>query len=99
ELEFTEGMQFDRGYMSPYMVTDQERMEAVLEDPYILIYGGKIPKPSGGQRMLCRPRCGARPSRGCSRRSSTRTFIPTASVSGGALGPSGGRAGTPVHRR
>jgi chaperonin GroEL len=42
ELEFTEGMQFDRGYMSPYMVTDQERMEAVLEDPYILIYGGKI---------------------------------------------------------
>ncbi len=42
ELEFTEGMQFDRGYMSPYMVTDQDRMEAVLEDPYILIHGGKI---------------------------------------------------------
>jgi len=42
ELEFTEGMQFDRGYMSPYMVTDQERMEAVLEDPYILVHGGKI---------------------------------------------------------
>ena len=42
ELEFTEGMQFDRGYMSPYMVTDQERMEAVLEDPFILIHGGKI---------------------------------------------------------
>jgi chaperonin GroEL len=42
ELEFTEGMQFDRGYMSPYMVTDPERMEAVLEDPYILIHGGKI---------------------------------------------------------
>src|SRR3989337_81468 len=42
ELEFTEGMQFDRGYMSPYMVTDQERMEAILEDPYILIHGGKI---------------------------------------------------------
>jgi chaperonin GroEL len=42
ELEFTEGMQFDRGYISPYMVTDQDRMEAVLEDPYILIYGGKI---------------------------------------------------------
>jgi chaperonin GroEL len=42
ELEFTEGMQFDRGYISPYMVTDQERMEAVLEDPYILIHGGKI---------------------------------------------------------
>jgi chaperonin GroEL len=42
ELEFTEGMQFDKGYLSPYMVTDQERMEAVLEDPYILIHQGKI---------------------------------------------------------
>jgi chaperonin GroEL len=42
ELEFTEGMQFDRGYMSPYMVTDPERMEAVLEDAYILAHGGKI---------------------------------------------------------
>ncbi len=42
ELEFTEGMQFDRGYMSPYMVTDQDRMEAVLEDCYILAHGGKI---------------------------------------------------------
>ena len=42
ELEFTEGMQFDRGYMSPYMVTDPERMEAILDDPYILAHGGKI---------------------------------------------------------
>ena len=42
ELEFTEGMPFDKGYLSPYMVTDQERMEAVLEDPYILIHQGKI---------------------------------------------------------
>ena len=42
ELEFTEGMQFDKGYISPYMVTDPERMEAVLEDPYILINQGKI---------------------------------------------------------
>src|SRR4030095_14221233 len=42
ELEFTEGMQFDRGYISPYMVTDQDRMEAVLEDPFLLIHGGKI---------------------------------------------------------
>jgi chaperonin GroEL len=42
DLEFTEGMQFDRGYISPYMVTDQDRMEAVLEDPFILIHGGKI---------------------------------------------------------
>ncbi|HEU4944423.1 MAG TPA: chaperonin GroEL [Solirubrobacterales bacterium] len=42
ELEFTEGMQFDKGYISPYMVTDQDRMEAVLEDPYILIANHKI---------------------------------------------------------
>src|SRR5580658_1400056 len=42
DLEFTEGMQFDKGYLSPYMVTDQERMEAVLEDAYVLINQGKI---------------------------------------------------------
>jgi chaperonin GroEL len=42
ELEFTEGMQFDKGYLSPYMITDPERMEAVLEDPYILIANSKI---------------------------------------------------------
>ncbi|GAB3700148.1 chaperonin GroEL [Mariniluteicoccus flavus] len=42
ELEFTEGMQFDKGYLSPYMVTDTERMEAVLDNPYILIHSGKI---------------------------------------------------------
>jgi chaperonin GroEL len=42
ELEFTEGMQFDKGYLSPYFVTDQERMEAVLDDPYVLIANQKI---------------------------------------------------------
>ena len=42
ELEFTEGMQFDKGYLSPYMITDPERMEAVLEDPYILVANSKI---------------------------------------------------------
>ena len=42
ELEFTEGMQFDKGYLSPYMVTDAERMEAVLEDAYVLLHQGKI---------------------------------------------------------
>ena len=42
ELEFTEGMQFDKGYISPYFVTDPERQEAVLEDPYILIANQKI---------------------------------------------------------
>ncbi|MCU1373908.1 MAG: Heat shock protein 60 family chaperone GroEL, partial [Actinomycetia bacterium] len=42
ELEFTEGMQFDKGYLSPYFVSDAERQEAVLEDPYILLVNGKI---------------------------------------------------------
>ncbi len=42
DLEFTEGMQFDKGYLSPYFVTDQERMEAVMDDPYILIANQKI---------------------------------------------------------
>ena len=41
-LEVVEGMQFDRGYVSPYMVTDSERMEAVLDEPYILITDKKI---------------------------------------------------------
>ncbi|MFN8020903.1 MAG: chaperonin GroEL [Acidimicrobiales bacterium] len=42
ELEFTEGMQFDKGYLSPYFVTDAERQEAVLDDPYILLHSAKI---------------------------------------------------------
>ena len=42
ELEFTEGMQFDKGYISPYFITDPDRQEAVLEDPYILIANQKI---------------------------------------------------------
>jgi chaperonin GroEL len=49
ELEFTEGMQFDKGYISPYFVTDQDRMEVVLEDPYILIANSKI---SSAQQLL-----------------------------------------------
>ena len=42
ELEFTEGMQFDKGYLSPYFVTDPERQEAILDEPYILFVNGKI---------------------------------------------------------
>ncbi len=49
DLEFTEGMQFDKGYISPYFVTDAERQEAIIEDPYILLNQGKI---SSVQDML-----------------------------------------------
>ena len=49
ELEFTEGMQFDKGYISPYFISDQERMEAVLDEPYILLVNKKI---SSVQDML-----------------------------------------------
>ena len=42
ELELTEGMRFDKGYISPYFVTDPERMEAVLDDPYVLVLNGKV---------------------------------------------------------
>src|SRR5919107_1014356 len=52
DLEFTEGMQFDKGYISPYMVTDQDRMEAVLEDPYILIANQKIGSVRGMLTVL-----------------------------------------------
>jgi chaperonin GroEL len=49
ELEFTEGMQFDKGYISPYFVSDPERQEAILEDPYLLIVNKKI---SSAQELL-----------------------------------------------
>jgi chaperonin GroEL len=42
DLDFTEGMRFDKGYISPYFVTDTDRMEAALEDPYVLLVGSKI---------------------------------------------------------
>ena len=47
QLEVVEGMQFDRGYLSPYFVTDPERMEVALENPYILIYEKKISLDEG----------------------------------------------------
>src|SRR5205085_3661162 len=49
ELDFVEGMQFDKGYLSPYFVTDPERQEVVLADPYILLVNGKI---SAAQELL-----------------------------------------------
>ena len=61
ELEFTEGMQFDKGYLSPYMITDPERMEAVLEDPFILIANPR----SVRSRISCR--CSSRSSSPASR--------------------------------
>ena len=70
DLEFTEGMQFDKGYLSPYMITDAERMEAVLDDPYVLIANQKIgagqgppPDPGAGH-----PGGAAAPDRGRGRR-------------------------------
>ena len=59
DVETNDGMLFDKGYISPYMVTDSERMEAVLTDPYILVTERKI----GDRRISCR----------CSRRSSSRS--------------------------
>ena len=63
ETEYTEGMQIDRGYISPYFVTNPERMEAELEDPFILITDKKISAvaghPAGAREGRCRA---ARPS-------------------------------------
>ena len=63
ELELTEGMRFDKGYISPYFVTDPERMEAVLDDPYILIVNSKIsrrqgPAPAAGEGHAVRQAAG-----------------------------------------
>jgi chaperonin GroEL len=53
ELEVVEGMKFDRGYISPYFVTDAKTMKAELEDPYILIFDKKI-SGCGGRGQPCR---------------------------------------------
>ena len=60
ELEFTEGMQFDKGYLSPYMISDAERMEAVLEDPYILVANQKIGAVK--DLYLCSEKTSSRPA-------------------------------------
>ena len=74
-LEVVEGMQFDRGYLSPYFVTDPERMEVVLEDPYILIYEKKISIDEG-------PPPAARAGRA---RAASRSLIIAEDVEGEAL--------------
>jgi chaperonin GroEL len=61
ELDFTEGMQFDKGYLSPYFVTDAERQEAVLDDPYILIANSKISAVHDLVPVLERVMQGAKP--------------------------------------
>ncbi len=61
ELDFTEGMQFDKGYLSPYFVTDAERQEAVLEDPYILIANSKVSAVHDLVPVLERVMQGAKP--------------------------------------
>ena len=73
-LEVVEGMQFDRGYISPYMVTDTDKMEAVLDDPYILITDKKISTiqeilPAAGEGSQDRPEADHH-RRGCRRRRS-----------------------------
>src|SRR5437588_373751 len=94
DLEFTEGMQFDKGYISPYMVTDQDRMEAVLEDPYILIANQKV----GSVRDLLPVPASPRRSRAASTRSRTRSRTPTrtstarSSRSGWQSWPAGSRS-------
>ena len=53
EMDLVEGMRFDKGYLSPYMVTDTERMEATFDDPYLLFVSSKIscdPRPRAGPR-------------------------------------------------
>ena len=69
ELELTEGMRFDKGYISPYFVTDTERMETVLDDPYILIVNSKISVGEGPAARCWRRSC----SRASRWRSSPRT--------------------------
>ena len=87
ELEFTEGMQFDKGYLSPYFVTDPERMEAVLDDPYILINQGKISSISdllpllekvvAGRQAAARSSPRTSTARRCPPWSSTRSAAPS----------------------
>src|SRR6516225_6108217 len=61
EIEFTEGMQFDKGYISAYFITDQDRMEAVLEDAYVLLHGGKISSMADFLPLLEKVAQGKRP--------------------------------------
>ena len=102
ELEFTEGMQFDKGYLSPYMVTDTERMETVLDDPYILVNQGKISSVSDLLPILekvVRPasRCSSSPRTSTVKRS--RRWSSTRSAARSPRPPSRLRRSVTVARR
>ena len=67
ELDFVEGMQFDKGYISPYFVTDAERQEVVLDDPYILLHASKISSVRRSRPCATCSRCSRRSCRPASR--------------------------------
>ena len=64
ELEITEGLQFDKGYLSPYFVTDPESMEAVLENAYVLLHRDKI-SAIAGPAAVCWRRCSLKTASPC----------------------------------
>ena len=103
ETEYVEGMQFDRGYISPYFVTNPERMEAVLDEPYILITDKKICRRSPTS-CRCSRRCSrsARTSSSSPRTSTARRWPPWSSTSCAAPStswPSRRRASATAARR
>ena len=79
QLEVVEGMQFDRGYLSPYFVTDPERMEAALEDPYILIHEKKISHDEGPAAPARADRAAPASRSSSSRKTSTAKHSPPSS--------------------
>ena len=87
DLEFTEGMQFDKGYLSPYLITDPERMESVLTDPYILIANQKIGAVQDLLPVLRRSSSRASSSSSSLRTSRARHSPPSSSTSCAAPSP------------
>jgi len=84
ELELTEGMRFDKGYISPYFVSDPERMEAVLDDPYLLIVNSKISSVKDLLPLLEKVMQGGKPRPWSSTRSVARSRAPRSRRPGSA---------------